>query len=496
MILPNSEIYIKSGLAKSAFNGRIYRGMPLDYFIPGIDMTYRLARLERVAPKFYQSHDAFLAFFTPVEAVAGALKLKNRAAPAWRGLMEGLIKRPEFIKVNRLTQGSMALAAAAAARMLIKLGGFALGGKERTIDEMNQIMKQLEQGNTPPGLEGDTGAAGGPQNLLRQLERDVIQWGKAVAANLREVTEELIRYKRAVQEAESAAFALAGGHGYTLEGLSIWHFYERPDDFRRRVRILVGAALAFRRFMRALPTSLERAAVESRWGGIDGVTRMTEYSQLREVLPTELAVANVAPVLFALKLAQMSLNVHKRAATVKPVVFLDKSGSMAEALAGPPGALGPGDSALREFLVSERIAVPKISLAAGLALALYRKVGGEVYLFDTEVERVSPRDVVEALLKIQADGGTNIGAVMEEILKTGRPDRLYLIISDGITDAPEGLVEAYMEKYGARTRLILVPPSEEGYGWVRELKRRGNAAYANNVAEFEEAAKRLLTAAA
>jgi hypothetical protein len=496
VILPNSEIYIKSGLAKSAFNGRIYRGMPLDYFIPGIDMTYRLAHLERVAPKFYQSHDAFLAFFTPIEAVAGALKLKNRAAPAWRALIEGLVKRPEFIKVNRLTQGSMALAAAAAARMLIKLGGFALGDKERTIDEMNQIMKQLEQGNTPPGLENDVGAAGGVQNLLRQLERDVIRWGKAVAASLRDVAEELIRYKKAVQEAESAAFALAGGHGYTLEGLSIWHFYEKPNEFRRHVKVLVGAALAFRHFMRAIPASLERAAVESRWGGIDGVARMTEYSQLREVLPTELAVANIAPVLFALKLAQMSLNIHKRAATVKPVIFLDKSGSMAEVLTGPPGALGPGESALREFLGSERIAVPKISLAAGLALALYRKTGGEVYLFDTEVERVSPRDVVGALLRIQADGGTNIGAVMEEVMRIGRPDHIYLIVSDGITDAPKELVNSFIEKYGPKTKLILVPPSEEGYGWVQALKALGNVAYANDVAEFEEAAKRLLTSAA
>jgi len=496
MILPNSEIYIRSGLAKSAFNRQIYEDMPLDFYLPGIDTTYRLALLERVAPKFYQSHDAFLAFFKPFMTVAGSLKQKNRAAPAWRAFMEGLVKRPEFIELNQLTQGSVELAAAAAAKLLMKLGRFMLGGRERTIDEMNQIMKQLDQGNAPPGLENDVGAAGGVQNLLRQLERDVIQWGKAAAADLKEVEAELARYMEAKQEAEAAAAALAGGHGFALEGISIWRFYERPDDFRKRVRILVGAALAFRRFMQALPASLERAATESIWGGLDGVTRMTQLWQLRETLPTELALANISPALFAAKLAQMDLLVYRHAVTVKPMIFLDKSGSMAEALTGPPGALGPGDSALREFLGSERIAVPKISLAAGLALALYRKTGAEVYLFDTEVERVSPRDVVEVLLRIQADGGTNIGAVMEEVMRIGRPDHIYLIISDGITDAPNELVRAYMEKYGPKTKLILVPPSEEGYSWVRELKKRGNAAYANNVAEFEEAAKRLLTSAA
>jgi len=496
MILPNSEAYIKSGLAKSAFSGRIYEDMPLDFYLPGIDTTYRLALLERVAPKFYQSHDAFLAFFKPFMTVAGALKQRNRAAPAWRALVEGLVKRPEFIELNRLTQGSVELSAAAAARMLIRLGGFALGGRERSVDEMNQIMKQLEQGNTPPGLENDVGAAGGPQNLLRQLERDMFRWGKAVATGLKEVEAELTRYMEAKREAEAAASALAGGHGFTLEGISIWHFYERPDEFRRRVRLLVGAALAFRRFMRVLPASLERTAVESLWGGLDGVTKMTQLWQLRETLPTELALANISPALFAAKLAQMDLLVHKHATTVRPAIFLDKSGSMAEPLAGPPGALGPGDSSLRTFLPSERISVPKISLAAGLALALHRKTGAEMYLFDTEVDKVNPRDVVDTLLRIQADGGTDIAAVMEEILKAGRPDRFYLIISDGITDAPEELTKAYMERYGARTRLILIPPSEEGYGWVRELRRRGNVAYARDVVEFEEAAKRLLTTAA
>jgi hypothetical protein len=369
-----------------------------------------------------------------------------------------------------------------------------LGGRARSVDEMNQIMRQLEQGNTPPGLENDAGAAGGPQNLLKQLERDMFRWGKAAAADLKNIEAELIRYMEAKQEAQAAAARLAGGHGFELEGISVWSFLQSPDDFRRRVRLLVGAALAFKRFMRALPASLERTVAESIWGGLDGVAKMTQLWQLREALPTELALANVSPALFAAKLAQMDLLVYSHAAAVKPVVFLDKSGSMAEPLTGPPGALGPGDSALRTSLFSERISVPKISLAAGLALALHRKTGAEVYLFDTEVDRVSPRDVVEVLMKIQADGGTDIAAVMEEILKAGRTG-FYLIISDGITDAPEELVRAYMERYGARTRLILIPPSEEEYGWVKELKRRGNVAYARDVVEFEEAAKRLLTTA-
>jgi predicted metal-dependent peptidase len=102
-------------------------------------------------------------------------------------------------------------------------------------------------------------------------------------------------------------------------------------------------------------------------------------------------------------------------------------------------------------------------LTAGLALALYRRYRATVYLFDVEVDKVTPRDVVNVLLRIQADGGTNIGAVMEETLKIDRPDYIYIIISDGITDAPPELTRQFISRCGARTRLILIPPSQEHY---------------------------------
>jgi uncharacterized protein with von Willebrand factor type A (vWA) domain len=187
-----------------------------------------------------------------------------------------------------------------------------------------------------------------------------------------------------------------------------------------------------------------------------------------------LALAQIAPVLFAVKLAQKSLAVYGRAAELKYVVFLDKSGSMADSLYGAQS-------------------VPKISLAAGLALALYRKTNAEVYLFDTEVERVGAREVVSTLLRIKADGGTNIGRVMEEVLRIDRPDNRYVIISDGITDAPEELTSRFIARAGGRTKLILIPPSWEDYQWVQALRKLGNVTYAKDVAQFEEAARRILT---
>ncbi len=497
-ITPESEAFYKSGLAKSAFTRSIYGDLPLDFFLPGIDTANRLARLYRVAPKFYQAHDLFLAFYQPYEVVFRSLKKNNKAAPVWRAFMEGLIRRPEFLQLNQLTHGSAELAAAAAARALaiaLNMRVQISSDSRHTydLDVLNQVIKNIEQ-NSAPELELDIQGAGGAQRYLRLVERWVREAGKSAAMQLPQVQAEIQKYVEAKQEAEAAAAVLAGGSGYSLEGLSIWHFYERPDEFRRRVRLLVGAALALRRFSRILPASLSHQASESLWGGIDGITRMSRYSQLAEALPSELALFRISRALFAVKLAQMSLMVYRRATGLKYVVFVDKSGSMAETLTGEPG--WPGDSKLKEFLGgTERIAVPKISLAAGLALALYRQLSVEVYLFDTEVERVDPRDVVNVLLTIKADGGTNIGAVMEEILRTDRPDNVYVIISDGITDAPPELVRQFAAKAAPRTKLILVPPSSEHYGWVQELKRRRNVVYAKDVAQFEEAVKQLLTTA-
>jgi uncharacterized protein with von Willebrand factor type A (vWA) domain len=171
------------------------------------------------------------------------------------------------------------------------------------------------------------------------------------------------------------------------------------------------------------------------------------------------------------KAAQMSLAVYRRAAAVKPVIFVDKSGSMAEAFSGED--------------------VAKISVAAGLALALYCKYKATVYLFDTETERVTPREVVETLLRIKADGGTNISSVMEEVMKIDNPNQICLIISDGITDAPQELTNRFVNQCGARTWLILIPPSSENYRWVQELKKRNHVIYARDVAQFEEAARRI-----
>jgi uncharacterized protein with von Willebrand factor type A (vWA) domain len=469
MLTPQGEWFFKAGLAKSAFKPTIYQNLPLEFFIPGIERTHRLCLLHGVRPRFFMTHDGYMMFYMPFEVVLRSLKERNKASPAWRAFVEALITSPQYAKLNEVTQWSLELAAAAAASMLVQLSKtkVEVNGEQMTVEDLNEAARALAGGSA-----GAAANAGAVQELYKQIMHAAKEAGKAVAAKLEEVAEELKAYVEARREAEAAAAVLAGGEGYSLEGLSIWHFLKEPDEFRKRVRLLTSAAAAFRRFTKMIPASLRRFKVESPWGGLRGITLMKQYSQLKEALPSELALAQLAPALFAVKLAQKSLVVYGRAAELKYVVFLDKSGSMADRLYGTQP-------------------VPKISLAAGLALALYRKTNAIVYLFDTEVERVGPREVVSTLLRIRADGGTNIGRVMEEVLRIDRPDIRHVIISDGITDAPPELVRQFISRAGRRARLILIPPSWEDYQWVQALKRLGNVTYAQNVAQFEEAAKRI-----
>jgi uncharacterized protein with von Willebrand factor type A (vWA) domain len=448
---------------RSAFKAKIFEPYGVEFYWPGIEMTSILTRQFGLAPKKYQAADAYMMYFKDAKDVVAALKAKNRLARAWRAFVEAVIRSPNYVRLNQLTRGSTELAAAAAARMFMKLGR-----ERQKIDELNEAMKQLEEGKVPPGMEAAAASAGGPQKFLTSLEKEAMSCGVAVAKRLDEVVEELKRYIEARGEAEAAVAVLSGGRGYSLEGLSIWRFLSDPDGFRRRIKLLKDAAKMFRRFMSTFSEPAEQ--VSSLWGGISGVTLMRRYEQLIDATPYELAIADESPELFAVKVATKQITVRERGTKLRLMVYLDKSGSMAEEMEG---------------------GVPKISAAAGLALALHRRFNAEVHLFDTEVDRVAPKDVLETLLKIWAYGGTDISPVMETALRAPS-NSLHVIISDGITDAPKELVDKFIQKCGRSTRLILVPPAGERYGWVQALKKLGNVYYAKDVAQFEEAAVRAL----
>jgi Uncharacterized protein containing a von Willebrand factor type A (vWA) domain len=470
-----SDAFFKSGLAKSVFRDAIYENMPLDYYIPSIAEVQKLTMAlskKRLYAKFYQAHDAYLMFYKPYNLVLSSLKKQNKAAPVWHHIVSTAVKSEKFYDLNKVTANSNELSILAATRFLLSLL------RQIDVEEYQKQFKQLFQTQLQQQYQQQTLAG---QPALQQVV-DVLN--KAAENAVQDALSAVVEFKESKELAEEAIGVLAGcgGHSFTKDALSVWRFLEKPDDFRKRVSIVRYARLFFSQFLSLTPTSLQHQQVVSVYGGVNGITRMFSEMQLPDVLPSELAVSalgDAGRLLFAIKLAQKQLAVYQKAATIRPVIFVDKSGSMAETFEW----VKQGGS---EW-------VPKISVAAGLALALYKKLSADVYLFDTEVEKVNQAKVVETLLKIEADGGTNIDPVLEEITRIGKKEYLYIIISDGITEASQEVLEKFKASgLAKRTKLILVPPASERYNWVQLLKQYSNVYYARDVVDFTTAARKAL----
>jgi len=479
-IMPGGDTARRMGLAKSAFTPRIYRGLPIDYYMPLINNTYQSLRIllshepYSIAPKLYHLHDASLMYYQQLEHVIPSLR-KPEKPSLWQAAVRRAVETSEFIRLNRLTAGSAELAPLAAARFIEVI-------VRRARDTIRKHSHRLS-------LSPAAVLAQNEEQLMQELRSDMSE--EQAAAAVKEIAEaakaaaptaveEALKaakeYKELKEDAEAAAQLLVGGSGYTHEALSVISFLRDPDEVRRRVRLLREAWRFTQRFTRLIPTSLNHQQMVSLHGGVSGVERMSREQQMRDILPAELAsLAAADPRLrerlrldFLLRLSQKQVLVYQRAASLVPVVFVDKSGSMAE-----------------DF--EEGQGVPKISVAAGLALALHLRLGGEVYLFDTEVEGPVPRaKVVDTLMRISADGGTQIAEVLRKIAEIGKRDYLYIIISDGMDDPNREAIDA-AKKLRDRIHFLLTPPC-----WTSRWLGEFSWVKAHDVASFESAARRIL----
>jgi uncharacterized protein with von Willebrand factor type A (vWA) domain len=461
-IRPDSEAFFRSGLAKSAFRNTIYSDMPLDYYLPQIHSTRSLTKeIINVLVKLYHAHDAYLAFYQPYNLVYTSLKKSNKAAPLWHKVISKAVSDPKFLNLNQLTRQSSELSIVAAVSFLSRFSkrfGF------RRLENLQEFYRSFQESQNQSKEETE------------KIEKIIEEGSRTVEEAIEEAIGAVQEYQETSEQAREAAMALGGfgGSWYTKEALSVWTFLNNPDEFRKRVKILRSAKDYFSRFMTITPTSLVHQQLVSIYGGVNGVTRMLSEKQLPDILPSELATTQLGDVgraLLAVKIAQKQLMTYQRATSVKPVIFVDKSGSMAY-----------------EFSYSAD--VPKISVATGFALALHRKLNADVYLFDTECEPVSPAKVVETLLKIEADGGTDIDPVLQEIMRIGKEEYTYIIISDGITEASDAVLKKFEESGLAKqTKLIAVPPSLEArFKWVELLNAHKNVKNVKDVAEFEKVA--------
>ncbi|MGC8954396.1 MAG: hypothetical protein ACP5N5_06755, partial [Desulfurococcus sp.] len=178
---PNSKSFFESGLAKSAFKNTIYDGLPLDVYMPSINsvmrMFYRIAS-PYTKPKFYHLHDAYFLFYKPFEKVVRSLKKQNKLSPLWTEIINNVVKRSDYMKLNEITAGSDTLAVIAAARFLASLFDVQYGLSDK-FDKRDATMGMLSP---------------------RQREKleQAISNGLGFAFNL------VVEYKNMVDEAEAA----------------------------------------------------------------------------------------------------------------------------------------------------------------------------------------------------------------------------------------------------------------------------------------------------
>lgn len=235
------------------------------------------------------------------------------------------------------------------------------------------------------------------------------------------------------REAEEIRKDIEAAESFSHIGVPIATLLEKPDEFRQKARnrIVVNLVKFLQRLRREAP-SLKQAKAPTLVGGRPlGVKRIQRWSELASILPIDYVDDN----LLSYRIASRSVRVSERYGSISDhVVYLDKSGSM-------------GESIVYRSSPTQYEYVPKISFATASALALayrLRQVGARMTLklFDVEVHDPISNFVqlIDTLVKISADSGTNISNVLEDATKNHRDDKI-IIISDGIDEVSDESVK-------------------------------------------------------
>jgi uncharacterized protein with von Willebrand factor type A (vWA) domain len=306
------------------------------------------------------------------------------------------------------------------------VAGDPLLAKYAAIHFLNTLFKKSEEEARKRDLKGGKKGKGGSIDLLMEYLTGRLEKDPAGAEKVAmEVAGELEREAREVMEDLEVA------QGFTHMGVPVAELLERPDEFREvaRNRIVVSFVRLYSRFRREASLPRQAKAPALIGGRPLGAKVLQRPSELTRLLPSEF----IDEDLLSYRIASKTAKVRESYGTVRNyVVYLDKSGSMAGNIAYYASP-------------TQREYVPKISFAAAATLALadaLRRVGARLTLktFDTEVHDpiTDPLQLVDVLLRIRADSGTNISRVLEDSL-SHREERV-VVVTDGIDRVDEDAV--------------------------------------------------------
>ena len=375
--------------------------------------TYRaLARsvltnflLEDKRIPFVAGMDSSIVHYKPWSSIVFNPKVED----GWKAILENYYNSDEYRILNESVAGDPLLSKYATIQFLNTL--FEKGREE---------LKRIRPDSSSEELENPIDTI----NRLLSSEEVPIRIKEFLAeALVSDLRKEAERIRRDVEVVES----------FSLIGVPVAEFLDKPDEFREMVRnkIVVYLVKLLRRAVREAP-SLKQTKMPTLIGGRPlGVKRIQRWSELSRVLPLEYLDDD----LLAYKIASRTLRVSEQYGGIQNyVVYIDKSGSMAQGI---------------RYYTSPVTweSVPKISFATASALALawrLRQVGAKMTLkfFDVEVhDPISDfKDILDALLRVRAGSGTNLEAVIEDAMNHHLDERV-IMITDAIGYVPEDLAK-------------------------------------------------------
>ncbi|MEM3964443.1 MAG: hypothetical protein QW584_01805 [Thermofilaceae archaeon] len=373
--------------------------------------TYRaLARsvlssllLENKRVPFVVAMDSSIVHFKPWSSIVFNPNVKS----AWRIILERYYSTDAYRRLNSVVAGDPLLAKYATIHFLNTLF-------KKSLEQVKQLKQSLSEKDEREPVD----------TLLRMLTTQPSpQINRALRAVVDALEKEAVETMKDIETIES----------FSHIGVPVADLLEKPEEFREKARnrIIVNLVRFIRKFRREAP-NLRQAMSPTLVGGRPlGVKRIQRWSELPRALPMEYLDDD----LMIYRIASRSLRVSEQYGSVaNTVLYLDKSGSMA------------GDI---KYYVSptQYEYVPKISFAAAAGLVLahqLRKVGAKMTLklFDTEVHDpiTNFAQLIDVLLRIRADSGTNISNVLEDAIKHHRNDRI-IVVTDGIDEVSEEVVK-------------------------------------------------------
>ncbi|MEM1909461.1 MAG: hypothetical protein QXT79_08815 [Thermofilaceae archaeon] len=349
---------------------------------------------------FVVAMDSSIVHFKPWSSIVFNPHVKG----GWKTILERYYETDAYRKLNSAVAGDPLLAKYATVHFLNAL-----------FDESKEQLKRVK--TLSEGDKKDPVAS-----LLQLLDQPgvaTVAAGKVIAALVAALEKEAEEVLKDIEVAET----------FSHVGVPVASFLEKPDEFREKARnrIVVHLVRFLRRLRRESP-SLRQARMPTLVGGRPlGVKRLQRWSELSAVLPVELLDED----LLAYRVASRTIRVAERRGFIQDyVVYLDKSGSMASDIKYRSSPTQVED-------------VPKISFAAASALALaykLRQAGARMTLklFDVEVHDpiTDFSQLIDTLMRIKADSGTNISNVLEDAVKNHRDERI-IVVTDGIDQVSE-----------------------------------------------------------